>query len=254
MGLIQGVTEFIPVSSSGHLAVLEHLLGVKPPGASFEIALHMGTLVAVLAYYRRELADLLLGLLDPDRREQRHLALAIVIGSVPAAIVGVAAEASVESAFASMRSVGVGFLIGGTLMLLGSLGRAHNGPRRARVSAADALWVGLAQSVALLPGVSRSGSTISAGVLRGLSREAAAKFSFLLAIPVVGGAGALKLLRLWHGQGTLGVEPLALAIGLVSSAISGYVSIGALVGWLKKRSLRSFGWYCLCVGLVFVWL
>lgn len=254
LGLIQGITEFLPVSSSGHLALLEHVWGIKPPGVAFEVALHLGTLLAVLAYYRKDIRGILLGLLCRGKEEHRQLALSLLVACMPTAVAGIVMEAWVEALFSSLRAVGMGFLVGGTIMLLAGNRKVRAGLSRTEVRVSDAFWIGAMQSVALLPGVSRSGTTISAAILRGISRENAARFSFLLAIPVVGGASLLSLIRVWHGQSTMAISAFSLTAGLVCSAVSGYISVGTLVGWLKKRSLGSFGWYCLLMGLVCLWL
>lgn len=262
LGLIQGATEFLPVSSSGHLALAERLLGLDLPGLSFEIAVHAGTLLAVLVVYRHDLAGLLQAALRvlslgagrrsaTDREDIRLLGL-LLVGSVPAAVVGLAARPVVEAAFGAMRSVGVGWLF--TAVALFAAHRLLNNSYRAaaedqlqRLTVAQALWIGCFQAIAIFPGVSRSGSTIAAAVMTGLGPTAAARFSFLLSVIAIGGAALLDLPDVLRGGFTF--DPGAVIVGLVTAAASGLVAIRYLLQLLRKGSLLGFALYCLLLGI-----
>ncbi|HHV78906.1 MAG TPA: undecaprenyl-diphosphate phosphatase [Firmicutes bacterium] len=259
LGAVQGVAEFLPVSSSGHLALLENFWGIKPAGLGFEVTLHLGSLIAVLIFFRHDIVRLLAALFNSrqarlhELREEKQLALGIAIACIPTSIGGLVLQSSVEKAFASIRWVGVGFLVGGMIMLAASLfsesfALCHR--QKAVPSSCEALWVGLCQCIALFPGVSRSGSTISACLFEGLAPEAAARFSFLLSIPVVAGAGALNVLQLMKGRGGEMVPLSLLVLGFMASMVTSYLSVAALLAWLKKRRLVPFAAYCFAIGLI----
>ncbi|MCX7750406.1 MAG: undecaprenyl-diphosphate phosphatase [Candidatus Bipolaricaulota bacterium] len=242
LGLVQGLTEFLPVSSSGHLALGGLLLGVESPGLALEAAVHLGTLGAVLLLFRRDLLGLAQGLArDPGAR---RYVLLLALGTLPIALVGLLLGDVLEGAFASPRAVGAGFL--GTAALL-ALGRvATRRTRREAVNAADALVVGLAQGLALLPGISRSGATVAAGLVRGLRPEAAARFSFLLSIPAIGGASALALAR---AAGDPGLSLPALAVAFLCAFGSGLLAIRLFLALLRRGILGPFALYCALLGL-----
>lgn len=251
LGIVQGVAEFLPVSSSGHLTLLNALFGFGDTDIlSLVVVMHAGSLVAILAIYFREL----LKFLKPGRL---HLLLMLVLATIPAGVVGVAIHHFKldERYFGKLLFLGVGFLITGALLRL--TGRAKliarsegpDGTPLEAVSLRQALIVGVAQMFAIAPGISRSGSTISAGVLCGLRREAAATFSFLLAIPVIGGAVLVKMLgALRGGEVTGGMSWGLLAWGFTVSAV---VSLGALMlllNIIRRGKLYYFGWYMLALG------
>jgi len=259
LGVVQGLTEFLPVSSSGHLVLARRLLGVTPPaGASevlWEVVLHMGTLVAVVVVLRREVWLVVRGLLrglpacrrgvTAAVREEPGLALALllILGSIPAGVVGVAFHDFLEGLFAKPLLVAGALLVTGTVLFA-----TRYVPQRAgsgRVSWLSAVLVGCAQAVAIVPGVSRSGVTISAGLFAGLERAEAARFSFLLSIPAVGGAGLLKLRHL----NTLPTGSLApLLVGGVVSAVVGVVALVLLLRVVNAGRLHLFAYYCWGVG------
>lgn len=262
LAVLQGLTEFLPVSSSGHLKLLQAAFGVSEPQTAFDVVLHLGTLVAVLVVYRREVSRILAslgrssvrlasgrtaGLLaaEPDTR----LALLILLGSVPAGVVGVLFNDLLESRLASPLSVGVMLLVTGALLVVGGRSRVGRGADEGRplhaLTVRDALVIGVAQSVALLRGISRSGSTISVALLVGVRREDAARFSFLLSIPAIGGAAVLELRE---GLGReLGVGLLVL--GGVVAAFVGWIALLTLIRVVKAGRLEHFAWYCGAVGL-----
>lgn len=258
LGAVQGATEFLPVSSSGHLALLENVWGIKAPGLNFEVMLHLGSLVAVVVFFRRDLWTILAALFEPDRlgrreaRAMKQMAWAVLVACVPTAVAGLVLRSWVEKAFGSISWTGIGFLAGGAIMMLAGRNRRRHG--KSTPTPSDALGIGILQSVALFPGVSRSGTTISASLLSGLSREAAARFSFILSVPVIGGAAVLDMLHLLKGRGHEGVSIAATAVGFAVSALVSYVSIATLMAWLRKRDLRLFAMYCFIIGLAALWL
>ena len=253
LGIIQGLTEFLPVSSSGHLAVAEALMGVRLPGLAFEVVVHLGTLLAVLAVYGADLARAAAGGLralaalagssgrralanDPDAR----LAGLVVLGTLPAAVVGLAAEDAIDAAFDSPVTVAVCWIFTGALLWWVNRVPGRGRPLE-RAGAADALVVGAFQALALLPGISRSGSTLAGGLVRGLARPDAARLSFLLSVPAILGAAVLQLPDLKAAGEGLGWAPL-LAGGL-AAAVTGYLAIRWLLRWLLAGRLHWFAYY-----------
>lgn len=255
LGLVQGATEFLPISSSGHLVLVPWLTGWAQPGLAFDAFLHLGTLVAVVLYFRRELARLVLAWLASlrERRlagdENRRRAWLILIATLPAAILGVALEDFFAGFFADPQAVSLFLLATAGILFSGE--KLHAITTReeglAKLSIGDALLIGLAQVVAILPGISRSGATISAGLWRGMSREESARFSFLLSVPVVLGAGGVKLWELWQQPQFGDLAPVLLG-GFLAALASGYLAVRFLLAFLQKRSLYPFAVYCLFLG------
>jgi undecaprenyl-diphosphatase len=259
LGLLQGATEFLPVSSSGHLVLIPWLLGWPLPSLAFDTMVHWGTLVAVIAYFWRDWLALLRGawtglrtrsLSDPAAR----LFLLLLVGTIPGALAGVLLEDFFEGMFARPAAAAGFLLLTAAILTLAELGwaRRTSGPApRAlpAISWADALAVGLAQAVAILPGVSRSGATIAAGLGRGLEREAAARFSFLLSAPIILGAGAMQLWKLAQA-GTLAGEAPLLAAGFLTALASGLAAIHFLLAYVRRRPLYPFALYCILLGIL----
>ncbi|MDH7497407.1 MAG: undecaprenyl-diphosphate phosphatase [Syntrophomonadaceae bacterium] len=242
LGMLQGLTEFLPVSSSGHLVIAEQLLGVPASGLTFEVMVHIGTLAAVLVAFWPDVAALL-------RRPWQRLTGLLVLGTVPAALAGVFLEPLVERAFQSLATVGLGLLATGVLLVLGETAsrRAWWGKKADGITALDAVLVGVMQAIAILPGISRSGSTIAGGLLRGLDREYAARFSFLLSIPAILGAAALEgwdVVRAGVG-GALAVPYL---LGSVTAALFGYLAITLVMAVVREGRLTWFAYYCWGLG------
>ena len=243
LGIVQGLGEFLPISSSGHLIVLPWLLGWPPHELSFDVALHIGTLLAVLVAFAGDWVRIVTGAWRGLRRgrplaepEGRLLAL-LAVASVPAAVAGVLLDRWAESVFRSPGLVAATMaLMGGVLFLADR--RADLASEREAVSARDAVLIGLAQALALVPGVSRSGATISMALFLGYRREEAARFSFLLATPVTFGAALVKVPRLAAG-GQWGL----LAPAIIVSAIVGLLSIKVLLAYVRTRSYRPFVLY-----------
>jgi len=246
LGLIQGLTEFLPISSSGHLAVAQHFLpGFSQPGLLFDIVLHLGTLLAVLIYFRREVFLLVRSLAPGEGGTVwRRLWIMLIVGTIPAVIVGLLLGGLVERSFEQLWVVGLGLIVTGTL-LLSSRALAREGRDLAQLDVRDALTVGLFQSAALLPGISRSGSTIVSGLMRGLSHDAAARFSFLLAIPAILGATAYNLPRVSFLESGAVAGYVA---GFATAFVVGYICIGVVLRLLAIRRFYLLGYYCLTAG------
>lgn len=242
LGLVQGLTEFLPVSSSGHLALGQALLGVESPGLALEAAVHLATLGAVVLYFRRDIRALTVGAVR-DRSARRYAVL-LALGTVPVVVGGLLLADLVEHAFSSLPIVGAALL--GTGVLLGLGIPASRRARRETVTVPDAVVVGLAQGLSLLPGISRSGATVAAGLFRGLSPASAARFSFLLSIPAIGGASVLALIRA-VGEPGLSAGGLALAGGCAFG--SGLLAIHIFLSLLRRGKLWPFALYCTALGL-----
>src|SRR5215207_6328867 len=251
LGAVQGLSEFLPISSSGHLIMLPYVLGWPEHSQTFDLALHLGTTVALAWFFWADWLALIRGFLgglvssqarasDPTWR----MAWLVLIGSVPAAVAGVLAEQTIESMFRSPMLNAV-LLIGfGLLLLAADWVGSHKRDLR-DLTWVDAVAMGLAQAVALMPGVSRSGVTMSAGLVRGLDRATAARFSFLLSGPIILGAAVFKL-RLGIPQ----AELVPAVVGIVASAVIGFLSIGFLLRYLQRNSVLVFVVYRVAFGLL----
>lgn len=256
LGLVQGATEFIPISSSGHLVLVPWLLNWEKAPLAFDTTVHWGTLVAILAVFGRDLWGLFLAVADSllavfqDRsydQAQARLAWAIVLGSIPAAVVGFFLEGFFEELFGKpVAAASLLLVTAGLLVFSEWVGQRERS--LSDIGWLDASWIGVAQAFAIMPGISRSGATIAAGLARGVQREAAARFSFLLSTPVVLGAGCFKLLDLAETGGLADMVG-ALVIGFVAAAVSGYVCIRWLLNYLSRRPLYVFAIYCTVFGL-----
>ena len=253
LGLLQGATEFIPVSSSGHLVLVPWALGWPEPGLAFNVTVHWGTLVAVIVYFRHDLILLagawLRGLRTRSWVEsQARLPWLLLLGSLPAAAMGLFFEQLFETLFNTPVAV-AGLLVVTGMLLLVSEWLSRRKIEARQLYWLDAMFIGIGQAMAIAPGISRSGTTISAGLLRGLPREQAARFSFLLAIPVIFGAGVLQLEDLVM-SGVADSAWYALTLGFLAAAASGYICIHVLLGYVRRRSLCPFALYCCLFGSV----
>lgn len=312
LGLVQGLAEFIPISSSGHLVLVPALFGIEPGGLPFDVALHMGTMFAVIVYLRRELVAIAMALLGRDHSPRaliyRRLGLFALAGTVPVGILGLALEDQFEAVFATPVVAALMLLVTGALLLLGEFVRDRRVARAGGTPAAatgepaepsagavteqapaaptsgrsatdvevakeapvagnlplaadandprgldlghmglrEALLVGVAQCLALLPGISRSGTTIVAGMVSGLTREAATRFSFLLSLPALGGAAVVSLGDLAGGEAVY--PPAAVIAGVSAAFISGYLAIRVLIAIVSRDRLTGFALYCFAAG------
>lgn len=251
LGVVQGATEFLPVSSSGHLVIGQELMGLFLPGITFEVVVHVATLLSVVIAYRDRLLELARGtLLERDGEAWRYVGL-LVVATLPIAVVGLAWGGRVEALFQNPRAVGIALLCTGGILFTTrwALRRELSPGFGVRV----ALLIGLAQCLALVPGISRSGTTVVAALWLGVAPVQAAAFSFLLSIPAIGGAAILQLPKLDVAAEGIGIGPLA--VGFVAAAVTGVVAIRLFVRMLKDRSFPLFAWYCWGVGLLFLaWL
>lgn len=245
MGVIQGLTEFLPVSSSGHLVIAEELLGLKTPGVTFEIWLHLGTLLAVLIYFRSWIFRLIRSLWNGGRgADDRITVWALIVGTLPAVVVGFTLKSAIETAFSSPKFTAAMLVVTGFILFSTLLARN----RGLFVSPLRSLIIGLAQAVAILPGISRSGSTISAAMLIGVEPAKAAEFSFLLSIPAIGGAFLLDALS--AGESILPAGDIGgYLIGTAVAFLSGLLAIHFLLKIVRRGSFYLFGVYCLVVGI-----
>ena len=257
LGLLQGATEFIPVSSSGHLVLVPWLVGWDSPGLVFDTVVHWGTLVAVLAYFWRDWLKLisawLRGLVRWDWSDPlARMLWLLIVGSIPAAVIGFLLEDFFESLFGKPAWVAVFMLVTAGLLALGEFLGART-RKMADVGWLDALVIGLAQASAIAPGISRSGATIATGLFRGLERDVAARFSFLLATPIIFGAGLFKLMDLGAMADPVAQIP-ALMAGFLAAAAAGYICIWVLLRYLQRGSLYPFAIYCACAGVFFLFV
>ncbi|NLX44203.1 MAG: undecaprenyl-diphosphate phosphatase [Chloroflexi bacterium] len=251
-GILQGLTEFLPVSSSGHLVLIPWLLNLQAPGFAFSVMVHLATLLALLLYLRAELAQLVRGALHLltkrriDTPESRLVGL-VIISSIPAVLVALLLGDAIEQAFGSPILVAASLIITGAVLWLAERIRPRKG--FSTLSALDAGLIGMAQAVALVPGISRSGATIAAGMGRGLGRPDAARFAFVMSIPVILGAAARELLDLVREASAIDSGGM-FALGMVAAFASGYLAISALFRHVQRHSLRVFSWYCWAVGAI----
>ena len=250
LALVQGLTEFLPISSSGHLVLVERLLHVSEPGIVVEIILHLGSLLAVVLYFRNDLLSLLEGIVrwlgggrDEHARRHARLALAILVGTVPAVIAGFAGGEWLEGLYKNPREASIELLVTAAILLSTLWVRRGNrsvDPLRAGV-------IGVGQAVALLPGISRSGTTIAAGLYLGVRPDEAARFSFILSIPALLGAGVLKAPAVAAGIGQ--EKGGLLLLGFLVSFVVGYLSIAGLMRVVRRGRFGWFGLYCVLVGI-----
>ncbi|MBE0634458.1 undecaprenyl-diphosphate phosphatase [Candidatus Bipolaricaulota bacterium] len=245
LGLVQGLTEFLPVSSSGHLVLAQRWLGLDPPGVLLEAMLHWGTLAAVLVVFRRDIVALLLSLRGKGRVELRKDAGFLIAGTVPLVTVALLFREGIQSAFSSTMAIGVGLLVTAAVLCAGHFA-ARGRNRHALIRFPDALGVGLAQAAAVFPGISRSGLTISAGHVLGLTAAQAVRFAFLLSIPALFGAGLLHLLDALETPQVH--DWLGLTIGASCAFASGWLSLRAALALVMRGKLWVFAIYCLLLG------
>jgi len=262
LGVLQGATEFLPVSSSGHLVLVPWLLGWESPGIAFDAVVHWGTALAVIVYFWEDWVSLvgaaLRSLRDigsprgnpgPDAAElsRRSLAWLIVLGTVPGVLAGYFLEDFFERMFGRPIVAAAFLLVTAALLAVSErIGRRERELRE--LGWVDVLVVGIGQALAIFPGISRSGSTIAAGLVQGMKREPAARFSFLLATPIILGAGLLKVVELGRMGGLLTQAPILIA-GFVAAAVVGFGCIHFLLQYLQRRRLYPFAVYCALVGI-----
>lgn len=259
IGIVQGLTEFLPVSSSAHLVFIQNILGVES-SLAFDVFLHLGTLIAVLWFFRWDIVkmlkswwlsigDILQGRFWSGFKEDpyKRLAWYVILATIPVAIVGVLFEDAIDSLFAGALYVPAFFLfVTGTILYL-SQRMASGNVNLNNISEKEALWMGLGQACAILPGLSRSGTTIAAGLTAGLEKEFAAKFSFILSIPAIFGAFVFKLKDIGSA---MDVNFLPVFLGFIAAIIAGYIAIKWMLDLIQNKSLDIFAYYCWAVGII----
>jgi undecaprenyl-diphosphatase len=246
LGLVQGITEFLPVSSSGHLVIAQAMLDVRVPGVAFEVAVHVATLLSVLVALRSRVATLATGMVRLDPSAWRYLGL-LALATLPAVILGLGARGVLEDLFEMPSVAGVALLVTGSFLL--TTGRALGRDPSGRPGVREALLMGMAQAFAIVPGISRSGATVVTGLWLGVDAEEAAAFSFLMAVPAILGAAVLELPELSAvGEGGLG----PLLGGSLVAAVAGVMAIWTFIRMLRRKSFHRFGPYCLAVGTLFL--
>jgi len=247
LGIVQGLTEFLPISSTAHLLVGERLLGFDDPNSVFTEMIQLGSILAIIWLYRRKVMDVLTGL--PTRRESQRFAMVLIVAVLPALIVGALASDFVESVLHKSFVIGLAFIVGGVIML--AVERTVRQPRTRTVddtTVGQALGVGICQMFALIPGVSRSGSTIVGGLLVGFDRPTAAEFSFFLAMPTMAAAFAHSLLQLRHQISS--DRTTELAIGFVMAFVASLVVVKPFMAVVRRQGFAPFAWYRIITGLM----
>ena len=252
LGVVQGITEWLPISSSGHLVIMQDLLGLEPDeNLVFDLVVHLGTLTAVVAFFRKELGRILLAVftksevVGPQETALRLLAGLLIVGTIPAAAAGVLFSDSIERVF-DFRLVGLALLANACLLVVFERVGSDGSRKSARL--ADAVIVGLFQAASIIPGISRSGSTIGGGMLRGLERETAAVFAFLLSVPTLMGAFVFGALTLENAE----ASPITLVVGFFAAFTVGLASIEYLLKAVRSKKLWVFAVYCVVVGAAVV--
>ena len=242
LGIIQGLTEFLPISSSGHLVLVQEILGLELPGNDFEILLHLGTLCSILVVFIKDIKNIFLTV---SSKETQRFILMIIIGTLPALVIGLGLKDLITELFDNLLVVGFALIFTG-LTLISSF---YFNRQKNEYSIFRSFLIGIAQAVAIIPGISRSGMTISCALLLGLDSKQAAKFSFLLAIPVIGGAGILMVTDI---ETASSIDFSTLMGGLFSSFFIGIVALKWLLAWLEDGKFHYFGIYCLLIGIITV--
>lgn len=258
LGLLQGLAEFLPISSSGHLVLGKSLLGMKDVGMFFDVMLHAGTLLSIFVFFRKKLIRIIVGIFKKEK-EQCLYAFYVILASIPTAIIGIGFKDTLESLFVNPRAVSIALLVTGTFLFLTRFAKNTDQEEFASMNWWKALLIGFVQGIACIPGISRSGSTISSMLFLKVNRKFAGEFSFLMSIPAVGGAALLDFKHWIECQGAnalvescrdAGAFNLALLAGMVVAFISGLFALRWLISFLQKGKLHHFAWYVWAVGII----
>ncbi|MFV0440695.1 MAG: undecaprenyl-diphosphate phosphatase [Lachnospirales bacterium] len=243
LGLVQGIAEFLPISSSGHLVLTQKILGVDAPGLFFDVLLHIGTLIPIFIVYWKDIFALI------KKPFQKYVYL-LIIGTIPAVIFTLLFEDTVEMLFEGTVFLGVGFIITGCLLLFADKPRKQSGTKKDEdITYLDAFIIGCFQAFAITPAVSRSGSTITGSMFRGLDRTTAARFSFLMSIPAIGGAFVLQVAKMLTGEFVVNSSDFVpYLFGFLAAALSGYLAIRTMLVVIQKAKLKYFSYYVFAVG------
>ena len=263
IGIIQGLTEFLPISSSGHLVLSKYLLGMESENIALEVFVHFGTLISVIVYFRFDIKNLIIegiryfpdfikyGIIgvrkniDPKNLYYPYYIYFIILGTIPAAIVGLLYKDEIEHTFSDPKIALVCLMVTGIILLLSKLAKDKN----RKLGAMYAIIIGIAQSIAILPGISRSGSTIVSGMFLGINKETVAKFSFLMSLPAIFGAFILQISDLM----ALEITPeqwVNYSLAIIASAFSGYYAIHIVMDFVKKGRFMYFGFYCIMISII----
>jgi undecaprenyl-diphosphatase len=243
LAIIQGLTEWLPVSSSGHLVIAQQLLGLNP-SVIFDLLLHIGTLFVVLIAFRKDIIKILKALVKRDlRSEEGKLAFFIIVGSVPIAIIGFTFKKNIELLFSSLLAVGIALLINAGVLFFSEKRKGNK-----EMGTLDSFLIGIAQAVALIPGVSRSGLTVSTGLINKIDKQTAFKYSFLLSIPAILGATLFE----FRDISTINIELTSTIVGTGLSMIVGYVSLKVLQHIVMSEKFHLFAYYCTILGVVLI--
>jgi len=254
LAVVQGVTEFLPISSSGHLILAPRLFGFSDQGLSLDVAVHLGSLIAVISYFRQDIARILIGWtrsLSPGspQTDESRLGWAVIVGVIPIVVIGVLVKQIVENELRSAAIIAVTTIVFG-LLLAWADSRARRDRELSDITLRDAFLIGLAQILALIPGTSRSGITMTAGLMLGLTREAASRFSFLLAIPTILGSSLLITLDLINDEHP--ADWASLGLGVALSAIAAYICIHLFLRYIEKTGMWPFVVYRLMLGALII--
>lgn len=253
LSLVQGLTEFLPISSSGHLVLAPHLFGWADQGMAFDVAVHLGTLIAVVWYFKKDVREMFyagIGIVTGQNpTTATHFFKALVIATIPAGIAGLMFSGLIERDFRAPIVIATTTIVFGIVLWLSDVYKKEHRDEH-DINYKDALLIGLAQVLALIPGTSRSGITMTAGLALGLGREAAARFSFLLAIPVITLASLLQIFKLVRSSQA--VDWLALFLGVVVSAVSAYLCIRVFLSWIEKVGFLPFAIYRVVLGIAII--
>lgn len=260
LGVLQGLTEFLPVSSSGHLAIGQKLLGFDSPDMFFSVLLHVATLLVVLLFFKKRVGQIIKAFLgiffkkfSKDYFEHKRFLWGIIVASIPTAIIGLTIQKYVIQHFDSILYVGYALIVTSFILIISD--KFHG---RQKVSLPTSLVIGISQGIAVIPGISRSGATIATSVMLGIDREEAAEFSFLLSVPAILGAMLLQCYELYKQSLTTNIYDTILpkifpyGIGMISAFISGFIVIGLMLLFVKNAKLKYFAIYCLILGVLTV--
>lgn len=248
-GIVQGIAEFLPISSSAHLIALPQIMGWQDPGLSFDVALHLGTLLAIVVYFFSDWIELIYSGITRPKSQNGKLFWFIVVATIPGAIIGKLFEKQAESSFRNLALIGTMLIIMGIALYIADKRGKKNYVNMDEIGPVRSFIIGLFQSLAIIPGVSRSGITMTTGLFTGLDKESAARFSFLLSTPLIFGAGVLKIKDLAHTP--MGSE-LNFAVGIITSAVVGFIAIKFLLSYLKNKGFGIFAIYRIVVGAAFI--
>ncbi|MGB9777877.1 MAG: undecaprenyl-diphosphate phosphatase [Candidatus Bathyarchaeales archaeon] len=250
LGIIQGLTEWLPISSTGHLKLAEHFLGLKVP-ILFDITLHIGTLMVILIYFSKEVKEVVSAFLRFDfKTENGKLVPLIIVGTIPTALIGLIFGNIIEDVFQNLTPIVGTFILCGIILYSSKAGEE----KTETISYSEALMIGVAQGIAIIPGISRSGTTIAIALLLGIKREKAFKFSFLLSIPAVLGAFGLEAYRNWSALASAGVGWIEVFVGIFVAMVVGYFALKLLWKILAIQKLHFFAFYCWFIALLSIML